>query len=88
MSFADITAPEDLPGSEHAVDQVVERGACEFSLVKQYVTARGDRVSGRVTGTPVYDEHGILVRLVAQVEDLNDRPGDWATLSTADRTMR
>ena len=81
MSFRDVTAPEDLSVGIDAMQSLADGRSDDFWLEKRYVTASGERVWARTTGTGVNDAENNLLRVIVQIEDLTTRRAIEAALS-------
>jgi diguanylate cyclase (GGDEF)-like protein/PAS domain S-box-containing protein len=79
-TFTDVTAPQDVIEGAFAMDGLSTGRVDDFSLDKRYVTATGELVWARTTGTAVKDATGDLLRVLVQIDDLTTRRAVEAAL--------
>ena len=70
---ADITHPDDVPDSLHAVERLVAGDWDEYSFEKRYLTADGETVWAELSATVFRDDEGRPQFLIGMIQDVGER---------------
>jgi diguanylate cyclase (GGDEF)-like protein/PAS domain S-box-containing protein len=81
MGFRDITQPDDLGADIAAFESLVSGERERFATETRYVHAEGHVVWIQLNVSAVRDEHGGLVSLISQMQDITERKAGEARLS-------
>ena len=81
MSLADITHPDDYDADAEALDQLVAGERRRYVTEKRYLRANGRIVWVSLSLSPVRDEDGNTLYLIAQVQDVTERKRTEARLA-------
>lgn len=73
MTWADVTAPEDLPESIRTVEDILAGRKDSCRMTKRYIHADGRRVWGVLTLSPMRDADGKVDHLIAQIIDITEQ---------------
>ncbi len=81
MTFSEITHPDDLNAEVTAFEQMLGGGRERYATEKRYIHAEGHTVWINLNVSAVRDEHGGLVCLISQMQDITERKAAEARLS-------
>jgi len=81
MGFADITHPEDLGRDLEALDELIHGGRRRFLTETRYRHADGHTVWVALSVSAVRGEHGELLYLISQMQDITERKAAEARLA-------
>jgi diguanylate cyclase (GGDEF)-like protein/PAS domain S-box-containing protein len=81
MSFADITHPDDVEAEAEALAQLVAGERQRYVTEKRYLRADGRLVWASLSLSPVRDEVGSTLYLIAQMQDVTERKRTEARLA-------
>ena len=79
--FPEITHPDDIEVSVQAVRDIVAGERYGYRAEKRCLHSNGHHVWTAVNVSPIRDERGNLIHLIAQVEDITDRKAQEAKLT-------
>lgn len=88
MTWADLTAPEYLAASSHAVQEIQAGRAESHRMTKEYIHADGHRVWGQLTLSCIRDAGGTVEHLLAQIVDITEQEKLRARQAEADARFR
>jgi len=71
--FADITHPDDLPGSASALQRLWRGEVDSYAIEKRYIKKNGTFLWARVTAAPIRDVDGSLHGAIGILEDITER---------------
>jgi diguanylate cyclase (GGDEF)-like protein/PAS domain S-box-containing protein len=81
MGFADITHPEDLGEDLGALEELMSGGRQRYTAEKRYRHADGHTVWVALSVSTVRGEHGELLYLISQMQDITERKAAEARLA-------
>jgi diguanylate cyclase (GGDEF)-like protein/PAS domain S-box-containing protein len=81
MGFADITHPDDLSGDLGALDELINGTRQRYTAEKRYRHADGHTVWIALSVSTVRGEHGELLYLISQMQDITERKAAEARLA-------
>ena len=81
MSSRDITHPDDLDADSAAFDELLSGARDRYATEKRYLHAEGNIVWIALNVSAVRDEHGGVVCLISQMQDITERKAAEARLS-------
>jgi diguanylate cyclase (GGDEF)-like protein/PAS domain S-box-containing protein len=81
MGFADITHPDDLGDDLGALDELISGSRQRYTAEKRYRHADGHTVWIALSVSTVRGEHGELLYLISQMQDITERKAAEARLA-------
>ncbi len=81
MGFADITHPDDLGSDLGALDELINGSRQRYAAEKRYRHADGHTVWIALSVSTVRGEHGELLYLISQMQDVTERKAAEARLA-------
>ena len=79
--FPEITHPDDIEASLTAVREIVAGERYGYRAEKRCLHSRGHHVWTAINVSPIRDERGQLIHLIAQIEDVTERKEQEARLT-------
>jgi diguanylate cyclase (GGDEF)-like protein/PAS domain S-box-containing protein len=73
MGFRDVTHPDDLFAEEDALRELVEGHEQRYAVEKRYIHADGHVVWIALNLSAVHGEHGEVLYLISQMQDITER---------------
>ena len=70
--FSSVTDPADVPLSLAETGRVLTGETPVARFKKRYRRKDGSLLSGRVTISPIRDEHGVVIHLLPVIEEISD----------------